>query len=56
MRKLIFIAAFFMLANVVFAGGLLTNTNQSAQFIRLMSRNASLRLAFCILQPNYLTG
>jgi long-subunit fatty acid transport protein len=41
MKKLTFFAAFFMLAQLAFAGGLLTNTNQSAQFIRMMSRNAS---------------
>jgi long-subunit fatty acid transport protein len=41
MKRLTFIAAFFMLLQVTYAGGLLTNTNQSAQFIRMMSRNAS---------------
>jgi long-subunit fatty acid transport protein len=41
MKKLSLFAAFFMLIQVSFAGGLLTNTNQSAQFIRMMSRNAS---------------
>ncbi|MGC9355687.1 MAG: hypothetical protein ACP5D9_17700, partial [Mariniphaga sp.] len=41
MKKLLFFAAFFMFAHLAFAGGLLTNTNQSAQFIRMMSRNAS---------------
>ncbi|MDD4756389.1 MAG: hypothetical protein PHG29_09945 [Prolixibacteraceae bacterium] len=41
MKKLTFIAVFILLAQMVFAGGLLTNTNQSAQFIRMMSRNAS---------------
>jgi long-chain fatty acid transport protein len=41
MKKITFFAAFFMLAQLAFAGGLLTNTNQSAQFIRMMSRNAS---------------
>lgn len=41
MKRLKSLLALFMLANVVFAGGLLTNTNQSAQFIRMMSRNAS---------------
>ncbi len=51
MRKLTFFAAFFMLANVVFAGGLLTNTNQSAQFIRLMSRNASLDIDAVYFNP-----
>lgn len=41
MKKLSFFAALILLAQTVFAGGLLTNTNQSAQFIRMMSRNAS---------------
>lgn len=41
MKKLSLFAALFMLIQVTFAGGLLTNTNQSAQFIRMMSRNAS---------------
>jgi long-chain fatty acid transport protein len=41
MKKLTFFAALLMLAQLAFAGGLLTNTNQSAQFIRMMSRNAS---------------
>ncbi|MGM0620989.1 MAG: hypothetical protein ACQETJ_08095 [Bacteroidota bacterium] len=41
MKKLTFFAAFLMLFQIAFAGGLLTNTNQSAQFIRMMSRNAS---------------
>lgn len=41
MKKTTFFALFIMLAQMVFAGGLLTNTNQSAQFIRMMSRNAS---------------
>ena len=41
MKRLTFFAAFLMLFQIAFAGGLLTNTNQSAQFIRMMSRNAS---------------
>lgn len=41
MKRIYLLAAFIVLANMVFAGGLLTNTNQSAQFIRMMSRNAS---------------
>lgn len=41
MKRSTLFAAFFMLAQLAFAGGLLTNTNQSAQFIRMMSRNAS---------------
>lgn len=41
MKRLALFAALFMLIQVAFAGGLLTNTNQSAQFIRMLSRNAS---------------
>lgn len=42
MKKLTLLVAFTMLVSVAFSNGLLTNTNQSAQFIRMMSRNASL--------------
>ena len=42
MKKLTFIVALIMLVNGAYSVGLLTNTNQSAQFIRMMSRNASL--------------
>ncbi|HSM47564.1 MAG TPA: TonB-dependent receptor [Draconibacterium sp.] len=55
MRKVTFLAAFFMLANFAFAGGLLTNTNQSAQFIRMMSRNASLDIDAVYFNPAGLT-
>src|SRR5450830_206407 len=41
MKKLIVTAGLLMCFGAVFAGGLLTNTNQSAQFIRMLSRNAS---------------
>ena len=41
MKKLTLFVAMVMLVQMAFAGGLLTNTNQSAQFIRMMSRNAS---------------
>ncbi len=41
MKKLSFFVASIMLIQVAFAGGILTNTNQSAQFIRMLSRNAS---------------
>ncbi len=41
MKKLTLFVALFMLIQVAFAGGILTNTNQSAQFIRMLSRNAS---------------
>lgn len=41
MKRFTLLAVCFLLVRVSFAGGLLTNTNQSAQFIRMMSRNAS---------------
>ncbi len=41
MKKLTLFAALFMLFQMAFAGGILTNSNQSAQFVRLLSRNAS---------------
>ncbi len=51
MKKLTYVMAFFMLANVAFGGGLLTNTNQSAQFIRMLSRNASLEIDAVFYNP-----
>jgi long-chain fatty acid transport protein len=51
MKKLIVLAALLMLTPHVFAGGLLTNTNQSAQFIRMMSRNASLDIDAVYFNP-----
>jgi long-subunit fatty acid transport protein len=41
MKKLFATAGLLMFFGVVFAGGLLTNGNQSAQYIRMLSRNAS---------------
>lgn len=55
MKKLTFIAAFLMFAQLAFAGGLLTNTNQSAQFIRMMSRNASTGIDAVYFNPAGLT-
>ncbi len=51
MRKLTFLTALFMLSNLVFAGGLLTNSNQSAQYIRMLSRNASLDIDAVYYNP-----
>ena len=42
---------FLYLYNLCFAGGLLTNTNQSAQFIRMMSRNASTEIDAVYFNP-----
>lgn len=55
MKKLTFLIAFTMLASAVFSSGLLTNTNQSAQFIRMMSRNASLGIDAVYFNPAGLT-
>jgi opacity protein-like surface antigen len=55
MKKITFFSAFFMLAQLAFAGGLLTNTNQSAQFIRMMSRNASTGIDAVYFNPAGLT-
>ena len=40
-----------MITNSSFSNGLLTNTNQSAQFIRMMSRNASLGIDAVYYNP-----
>jgi long-subunit fatty acid transport protein len=52
MKKLVFLAAMGMcIANLVLAGGILTNTNQSAQFARMLSRNASTDLDAVYFNP-----
>jgi long-chain fatty acid transport protein len=45
----------FLLINTAFAGGILTNTNQSAQFVRMLSRNASIDLDAVYFNPAGLT-
>lgn len=55
MRKLAFVSFLFLISNLTFGGGLLTNTNQSAQFIRMMSRNASLDIDAVYFNPAGLT-
>lgn len=55
MRRLLLFAVYIMLVMPVFAGGLLTNTNQSAQFLRLLSRNASTDLDAVYFNPAGLT-
>lgn len=44
-----------LLINTAFAGGILTNTNQSAQFVRILSRNASTDLDAAYFNPAGLT-
>ena len=41
MRKLIVLTGILLYSSLSFAGGLLTNGNQSSQYIRMLSRNAS---------------
>lgn len=55
MRKLTFLVGILLLSNVTFGGGLLTNSNQSAQFIRMLSRNASLDIDAVYYNPAGLT-
>ena len=44
MRKLLTFIAAILLTGSLFAGGLVTNTNQSAAWVRLPSRNASVNI------------
>jgi len=56
MKKIaVFIAGAFLLVNFAYAGGILTNTNQSAQFVRMLSRNASTDLDAVYFNPAGLT-
>jgi long-subunit fatty acid transport protein len=56
MKKIaVLIAGAFLLMNSAFAGGILTNTNQSAQFARMLSRNASIDLDAVYFNPAGLT-
>ncbi|MCJ7713266.1 hypothetical protein MUO66_02235, partial [Candidatus Bathyarchaeota archaeon] len=41
MKKPVLFVVLLLLIQMAFAGGILTNTNQSAQYIRMLSRNAS---------------
>ncbi len=51
MKKLTFLVVLFMLAHTTFAGGILTNANQSAQYVRMLSRNASTQLDAVYFNP-----
>ncbi len=56
MKKLsVLIIGSVLLMNTAFAGGILTNTNQSAQFARMLSRNASTDLDAVYFNPAGLT-
>jgi long-subunit fatty acid transport protein len=51
MKKFKLLLVLIMFANFAFAGGLLTNYNQSAQYVRMMSRNASLEIDGVFYNP-----
>jgi len=51
----VLISGVLFLMNSAFAGGILTNTNQSAQFVRMLSRNASTDLDAVYFNPAGLT-
>ncbi|HPF52705.1 MAG TPA: hypothetical protein PK335_14080, partial [Draconibacterium sp.] len=51
MKKIALSVAFMMLLQLAFAGGILTNYNQSAQYTRMLSRNASLDIDAVFYNP-----
>ncbi len=51
MKKLIVFTGILLSFSQVFAGGLLTNGNQSAQYIRMLSRNASTNVDAVYFNP-----
>lgn len=51
MKKLTLLVACTMLLNLSFAGGLLTNSNQSAQYVRMLARNAGLEIDAVFYNP-----
>ncbi len=56
MNKLaVFVLGALLIMNTAFAGGILTNSNQSAQFVRMLSRNASTDLDAVYFNPAGLT-
>jgi long-chain fatty acid transport protein len=56
MKKITIFSACMMLATLVFAGGVLTNTNQSVQYVRMLSRNASTGIDAVYFNPAGLTS
>jgi len=51
MKKIYMIIFSVLISGQLFAGGILTNTNQSAQFVRMLSRNASVGLDAAYFNP-----
>ena len=54
-RLAVLISGALLLTSTAFAGGILTKTNQSAQFVRMLSRNASTDLDAVYYNPAGLT-
>ena len=56
MKKTIFtIFSFILVAQIAFAGGIVTNTNQSASWVRMMARDASVDVDAVFFNPAGLT-
>ncbi len=55
MKKILFVFSALLVTGTLVAGGLVTNTNQSAQYIRLLSRNASTDVDAVYYNPAGLT-
>jgi len=55
MKRALILVALLAFAQFALAGGILTNTNQSAQFVRTLSRNASTDLDATYFNPAGLT-
>ncbi|HLN21366.1 MAG TPA: outer membrane protein transport protein [Bacteroidales bacterium] len=55
MRKIIVFSSAMLISGSLFAGGLVTNTNQSAMFTRLQNRNASTSIDAVYYNPAGLT-
>ena len=52
MKKTILFGIFYLMAvPLIFAGGILTNANQSAQYVRMLSRNASMQADAVYFNP-----
>lgn len=54
-KSAVLLCGMILLMSNAFAGGILTNTNQSAQFVRMLSRNASIDLDAVYFNPAGLT-
>ncbi len=56
MKKLLFIVGLMIASNVVFGGGIITNTNQSAAWTRMLVRDASTEIDAVFYNPAGLTN